>query len=225
VLFTSEPVFLLVFLLTAVVSAWVGVWLTGVPELSRRIVPFSGALLIVISLGWILPELARDFGWSTGSSLMLSGFALVWLVDRHVYPVCPSCSHTHDHDSCSTRLHGFAAPLIVGSSLHTIFDGWALATSSALSIGVLLHKIPEGLAFGVILRAALRSRRLALFWTAVTQVGMLAGAALEKTVATHIGTPWMGVLLAFGGGTFLYLGFHAVHGEWKRRAAQEPGRV
>jgi len=29
----------------------------------------------------------------------------------------------------------------------------------------------------------------------------------------------LALLLAFGGGTFLYLGYHAVHAEWKRRTA------
>ena len=54
-------------------------------------------------------------------------------------------------------------------------------------------------------------------WMAIV-AGLIA---IEKTL------PWRrvatygaaAVLLALGGGTFLYLGFHAVHGEWKRRRA------
>ena len=57
------------------------------------------------------------------------GFTLLWVIDHYVYPVCPTCSHTHDHGSCSESLHGFAAPLLIASGLHSFFDGWSLAVS------------------------------------------------------------------------------------------------
>jgi hypothetical protein len=53
----------------------------------------------------------------------------------------------------------------------------------------------------------------------VVQVAMILGAMLEIVLAPFIGPIWLHVLLAIAGGTFLYLGFHAVHGEWKRRRA------
>lgn len=195
--------------------------MTGVPEISRRIVPLSGTVLLAISFIWILPELAEIFGWAPASLLMLGSFMLIWLVDRYISPVCPACSHTHDHDACSTRLHGFAAPLILAVAIHSLFDGWALVIGGgrALSYGVLLHKLPESIAFGVILRAALRSRASAFVWAVLAQCTTFLGAALALTVAPRVGPLWIGVLLALGGGTFLFLGFHAVHGEWKRRLA------
>ena len=54
---------------------------------------------------------------------------------------------------------------------------------------------------------------------AIVQVAMIAGALFELALAPFIGPIWLHILLAIAGGTFLYLGFHAVHGEWKRRRA------
>jgi zinc transporter ZupT len=207
-------------------GAAAGVWLATVPEITRRMVPVCGAILLLLSLFWVMPELAESLGWRTGPALLFAGFLLLWIVDRYVHPVCPSCAHNHDHDSCSTRLHGFATPLLAAALIHSLFDGWTLAagtemmpSGSALALGVVIHKIPESLAFGVILRAALRSPRTSLIWAVAVQAAMLPGALLAVTLAPVIGSQWMTVLLALGGGTFLYLGFHAVHGEWRRRVA------
>lgn len=214
----------------AMAGAAAGVYVSSVPDIARRIVPLSGAVLLVISLFFVLPELVESFGPVAGFGLMTAGAMIVWAIDRFVYPVCPACSHTHDHDSCSTRLHGFATPLIIAAVLHSTFDGWALALGEngtaglrgAIAAGVLLHKLPESLAYGVILRAALRSRGQAMFWALIAQAATVAGAVLALTLAPKLGSRWIGAMLALGGGTFLYLGFHAVHAEWKRRTAERP---
>ena len=219
---------LLLFTLFAMVSAIVGVWLTSMPEISRRVIPFSGAVLVMVSLFWVLPELVAEFGFPLGVGLMTGGFAVLFIVDRYIYAVCPACSHTHDHDSCLTSLHGFAGPLILAAFLHNVFDGWMLAAGneqgagaagSGILLGVAIHKLPEGLAFGVIVRAAMKSRSKAFLVAGLTQGMMLAGGVLEQVASPYMGNRWVALLLAFGGGTFLYLGYHAVHAEWRRRTA------
>ena len=217
---------LLVFTMAGAAASYAGIVISGVPELSRKVVPFSGAMLLLVSFLWVLPELANQLGWVSGLGLMMAGFAVLWLVDKHLYPVCPSCSHTHDHDSCVTRLHGFAGPLLTATVVHSVFDGWAVAASYAAGqqsiwAGVVVHKIPECLAFGIILRAAMRSRRNAIAAATMVQAATLLGALIALVAAPHIAPFWMHVLLAVAGGTFLYLGFHAVHSEWKRRMAHQ----
>ena len=216
----------------SIASALAGVSIVSVPDVARRVVPFSGAVLIFISLFWVLPELGSVLGWAAGCALLLCGSAVIYIVDHYIYPVCPVCSHTHEHDGCATRLHGFAGPLIVAASLHSLFDGWAVSAGMskegellgrAVAFGIALHRLAEGLAFGVILRAALKSRARAYLFAIVTQSAMLAGGLLEIATADHLGSYWIAALLALGGGMFLYLGFHAVHGEWKRRAAAQRG--
>jgi zinc transporter ZupT len=116
----------------------------------------------------------------------------------------------------------------MAAALHSFFDGWVLAAGNeqaagalgpAILLGVAVHKLPEGLAFGVIVQAALKSRARAFVFAGLTQGIMLVGGVFEHAAAPYLGHRWAVVLLAFGGGTFLYLGYHAVHAEWKRRTA------
>jgi len=86
-------------------------------------------------------------------------------------------------------------------------------------MAVVLHKIPEGIALGAILRAAVASARGALAWCLLAEGVTLAGGAAGLELAPILGQAWLSYPLAIAGGFFFYLGFHAVHGEWKRRGA------
>ncbi|MEO5923369.1 MAG: ZIP family metal transporter [Bryobacteraceae bacterium] len=210
----------------AVLCAFAGVWLTSVSSLSRPLVPFGGGTLLGVGLFWVLPEMAETLSWPGAFLWLGGGCLLLFLIDRFVYPVCPACSPAHDHDHCATSLHGFALPLLIASSVHAALDGWNVAASQSVPelgfgflAGIAVHKIPEGLALGVIARAALRSRSSAMVWCAVAQGATLVGAALEGVLAPYLGQQSLHALLALAGGSFLYLGWHAVHGEFRRRGA------
>ncbi|MBZ5633115.1 MAG: hypothetical protein LAO55_08295 [Acidobacteriia bacterium] len=208
--------------LIAMLSAAVGVWLTSYTGLSRRLVPFGGGVLLGVALFWVLPEMAQFFSWQVAILWLAGGFLFLAAIDRFVYPVCPACSHSHQHDECATRLHGFALPLLAAAALHSALDGWSAAAgqnagfSMALIGGIAVHKIPEGLALGVIARASLGSRASALAWCALAQMTTIGGADLESILAPHLGSQGLHALLALAGGSFLYLGGHAVHGELRR---------
>lgn len=192
----------------------------------RRIVPFSGGLLMGIALFGVIPELAEEYTWSGATGMLSLALLALWAFGHYVYPICPSCSHTHDHDHCVKLLHGFALPLVAAASIHSLLDGLGIAASqqdaggslgATVLFGVMLHKIPEGLALGVMFRAAVDSRGVALFWCAAIESATFFGALLESAISGRLGTAWVGYALALAGASFLYLGFHAVHGEWRRR--------
>src|SRR5204863_3284272 len=114
----------------------------------------------------------------------VAGYGLLFLINRFVYPVCSTCAQDHDHDACGTELHGFAAPLILAAALHSFLDGWSVTTVQlaaplglrvAVPVAVALHKAPEGMALGGILRASVRSRVVALGWAALAEGSTLAG--------------------------------------------------
>lgn len=222
---STYSAFLLLFVGAACLSAVVGVLVAGVRDAARRLLPASGLLLIAVALAGVLPELTGMMGWPAAVLAFCAALACVWVFDRFVHPVCPACSHSHDHAGCVTRLHGFAGPLLVAMAVHNVFDGWMLSMADAqiaghaLSIGVIAHKIPECFAFGAILAAALRSRFVALWSAVLTQLVTGIGVGLHWAVSPVVGPLWIGALLALGGGVFFYLGVHAVHGEWKRRSA------
>ena len=185
-------------------------------------------MLAGLAAFWVTPEIAEFFGWPAAIAWVAAGFVSLSITNRFVYPVCPSCSPAHDHDHCDTRLHGFAAPMLLTAGLHSFIDGWTLSTSQhnsgsaiamAFLIGIALHKIPEGLAFGVIVRASVKSRKSAFIGCAIAEGFTVVGAAAEMALAPRIGNAWAHGLLAFAAGTFLYLGYHAVHSEYKRSGA------
>lgn len=191
----------------------------------RRIVPFSGGLLMGIALFAVIPELAEERTWPQALALVGLGVGLLWAFGRFVYPVCPSCSHTHDHEHCATALHGFALPLMAAASLHAFLDGLGVAAAQAdassglgvLVLGVVLHKIPEGIALGIMLRAAVKRNGVAFGLAALAEAATFFGAVLESAVTARFGIEWVIYALALAGGSFIYLGFHAIHGEWQRR--------
>lgn len=210
-------------------GAALGVGIASLRSRTRYVVPFSaGVLLGVVGFG-LLPELEATSGALAGVLLPLAGYALLLIVNRFVYPVCPTCSHDHDHGACADELHGFALPLIAAAAVHSFMDGWCVAAARlaapaglrlAVPLAICLHKLPEGVALGGILRAAVKSRATALGWCLLAEGTTLAGGAAGLWMAPHLGTGWTVVPLGLAAGWLIYLGSHAVHEEWKRRGAR-----
>src|SRR5579862_5618915 len=141
--------------LIGVAGVFLGLWLTSAGRRTRLVIPFSAGVLLGVVLFGLLPELIGEAGWLTTGVFFAGGYGLLFLINRRVAPICPTCAHDHDHDACRTALHGFAAPLIGASMLHSFFDGWSLAAVQlasehgirlAVVLAVALHKIPEGMA-------------------------------------------------------------------------------
>jgi zinc transporter ZupT len=217
--------------LLTLAGAWAGIHLAAVPSLSQRVLPFSGGLLVGVALFWILPEITVAYGWTKGCVGLVAGFGLMWMIDRYVHPVCPACSHTHDHSGCHETLHGFAAPLLIAAGVHNLFDGWSLATSETVGFeklrfaflaGIGFHKLPEGLALGALLIAAFGAPWKALLGAAGVQTMMVVGGALALIAGPHLSREWTAVLLALAAGAFVYLGYHAIDSQYQRRRGAIP---
>lgn len=207
--------------LIGMAGAFAGAYVPLAHGRARVFVPVSGAILLMVSLFSILPETAGEEGWVRAGILFVGGYALLFVIDRYVHPVCPSCSHTHDHGHCELELHGFSVPLVTATSIHAFIDGWSMTVAqnagggsmrTTIPIAVLLHKIPEGLALGVMLRASLKSRGNAAAWGSAAEMVTGVGALVALSLLPGASPMWARDLLAVAGGTFLYLGFHAVHG-------------
>jgi zinc transporter ZupT len=209
-------------------GAGLGLWIAGLRRRARVVVPFSAGVLLGVALFGLVPELAVELGWTAILILFAAGYGLLLAINRYAYPVCPTCAHDHDHNSCASELHGFAGPLIAASALHAFLDGWAIATVQstaplglrvAVPLAVTLHKLPEGVALGGILRASMGSRGAAMGWCALAEGATLLGGVLGLAMAPHLGTQWILYPLGITAGWLFYLGHHAVHEEWKRRGA------
>ena len=157
-------------------------------------------------------ELAVDIGWARGLLLVAFGYALLKSLDRFAFSVCPSCAHDHSHESCDEPLHGFAAPLLIATAIHAFVDGWALVAvesgtrtpgaGTAFAAALLLHKIPEGLALGTLLRASVDRATTAFALCAAVELTTVAGGATGLWLTP---AAWINYPLAIAGGTFLFL--------------------
>lgn len=59
--------------------------------LHKRLLPWTGGVLIGVSLFWVVPDLAHDAGWPLALAGISAGIFVLVLIDRYVYPVCPLC--------------------------------------------------------------------------------------------------------------------------------------
>ncbi|HTS26817.1 MAG TPA: ZIP family metal transporter [Bryobacteraceae bacterium] len=209
-------------------GAVAGLRLTAMRRRAHAAVPFSAGVLLGVALFGLVPELAGELGWTVSLILFASGYGVLLVLNRFAYPVCPTCAHDHDHSACATELHGFAGPLILAAAAHSFLDGWSVATVQlhvplglrvAVPVAVALHKLPEGIALGGILQASVKSRTAAMAWCALAEGATLLGGAAGLAMAPNLGSTWITYPLGVAAGWLFYLGFHAVHEEWKRRGA------
>lgn len=99
---------------------------------------------------------------------------------------------------------------LAGLLVHALFDGAALGDSSsssgshALALGVILHRVPVGLALWVVARPKLGTVRT-LVVVAVYAGGTIAGAAVGAQLLAHASAPSLAVFQAFVAGSILHI--------------------
>ena len=91
--------------IVGLLGAVLGIWLTGLRQQARAVIPFSAGVLLGVAIFGLVPELASEIGWPVSMLLFAVGYSALLLVNRFVYRVCPTCAHDHDHNACSTELH------------------------------------------------------------------------------------------------------------------------
>lgn len=185
----------------------------GAPR-GRILVPVSGALLVAVAIFGVGPEVVRGAGWIATIALAAAAYVGLSMVDAHGHPVCPSSSHGES----------FAASLAIATALHAFLDGWGLSVVRSAPSGVapdvilpnailgaiLLHKIPEGLALGAMLRASTPSMAGALALAGAAELMTVAGSIVGGWAAP---SAWVSYPLAIALGMFVFLGTHALRGE------------
>jgi len=193
------------------------------------LIPISGLLLLGVAIFGLIPEVAQSIGWPRALLMVAVGLGLLIALDRFAFSVCPACSHDHDHQDCARKLHGFLAPLVAATAIHAFVDGWGLTTvavveprfAASIATAILLHKIPEGLALGTMLRAATGRVPAALFWAIGVESCTLSGGLVGLVTPSG---DWLHYPLGIAGGTFLFLGGHALHAAWTTHRKLTPQR-
>jgi zinc transporter ZupT len=159
----------------------------------------AGFMLAVTVLG-VLPQVLK--GTSNAALYVLAGYLAVHLAQHVFTPHFHFGEETH-HLSPSA---GWSA--LLGLTLHTFFDGVAIASgflvSSSLGtllfLAVLLHKLPEGVTIASVIVAGGQSRAQAVGGAAV-----LGGATILGVLLTDSLQPLAQHGLALSAGVTLYV--------------------
>jgi len=193
----------------ALICAIAGARLEAGAPRGRILVPVSGVLLVAVAIFGVGPEAVRGAGWIVTIALAAAAYLGLSMLDLHGHPVCPSSSHGES----------FAASLAIATGLHAFLDGWGLSVIRSAATGgvpnailgaILLHKIPEGLALGAMLRASTTSLSTAVALAAAAELMTVAGGVVGVWAAP---AAWVNYPLAIALGMFLFLGMHALRRE------------
>ncbi|MGI9039855.1 MAG: ZIP family metal transporter [Gemmatimonadales bacterium] len=159
----------------------------------------AGFMLSVVVLG-VLPEVLG--GGSEAGLFVLAGYMAVHFAQHVLTPHFHFGEETHSV-SAST---GMSA--LLGLTLHTFFDGVAIASGFLVSeqlgvllfLAVLLHKLPEGVTIASVMVAGGQSRS----W-AVAAAAVLGGATVLGVLLTERLEPLAHQGLALSAGVTLYV--------------------
>src|SRR5665213_958891 len=180
----------------------------------------AGTLLGVVLCG-IVPECLESLKMWEFLLAGASGYYLFALVTKYVYHICPACAASHFDEATTHRLAEFATAMMFALAIHCTVDGLALAAGNeeaspvglSITFAICVHKFPEGLALGALLRGGGVSRLKTLWLVAAVESTTILGGLIGWFFLHDASNFWLALALANAAGGFLYLAVHAVIGE------------
>ena len=189
-------------------------WLGNVAPPKLRVLVYAamGALLAV-TLFDVLPDAKELLSWPEFVLAGGSGYALLWVIGKYVYHLCPACAVGAFDQATTERLGQSVLLLMIALGLHSAMDGIAVVVGDqvtghpnvALLFAVSFHKLPEGLALALLLLGAGYSRSKAFWLTVAIESATEAGALLGLAALHHAPLLLLGLVFANVGGGFIYL--------------------
>jgi zinc transporter ZupT len=143
---------------------------------------FGAGFMLAVALLGVMPEVLRD---SPAEALfVLAGYLAVHLAQHVLTP------HFHFGEETHRVSPSAGLSALLGLTLHTFFDGVAIASGFLVSgrlgillfLAVLLHKLPEGVTIASVMVAGGQGRGRALGAAAVLGVATVLGVVLTEYV-------------------------------------------
>ncbi len=199
----------------ALLGVFLGCGLGQSKMLPAHLAAAGGGLLFGIAMFWLLPEIADSTGWWLAAACAVA-FAVALL----------SIDALLDRVGHSPR-HGMLGPLVIATALHSFLDGWSVRavgvgplTSTAVTVGLALHKVPEGVALGWLTRrntgSAMRAGVIASAVECVTLLGGFCEPRAAQSGVAAFGRWWSPGVLAIVTGSFFFLAWHTFWPERKK---------
>jgi zinc transporter ZupT len=161
---------------------------------------FGAGFMLAVALLGMLPEVLKQ--GSAGAAYVLGGYLAVHLAQHVLVP------HFHFGEETHRLSRSAGVSAVLGLTLHTFFDGVAIASGFLVSgrlgvllfLAVLLHKLPEGVTIASVIVAGGGTRGRAIGAAAVLGLATILGVLLTDQV-----TPLTRHGLAISAGVTLYV--------------------
>src|SRR6266704_2156002 len=148
--------------IAAYTFAVAGGWISTSLRLEHRqlcaLISLAAGTLLGVTIFAILPESSAACPWWVVLLALATGYALFFLISKHIHHVCPACAASHFDADATRHFSEIASALIVALAIHSATDGLALGIGQeaqsttagqwSLFSALCIHKIPEGLALG-----------------------------------------------------------------------------
>lgn len=194
-----------------------GLLLLWKTEFTKKIIlhllTFAAGTLLAVSLFDLMPE-ALEFG--DGNLTTVQFWMLVGIVVFFVAELFLRRQHHHLHHGLEKEVEAGrgSAPLLItiGDALHNFIDGVAIAAAFLISVptgivtalAVAAHEIPQEISdFSILLHAGWTKRQV-LLWNVGVALTTVLGGVVAYLLRDEL-TPFLGPLLAFAAGMFIYI--------------------
>jgi zinc and cadmium transporter len=144
---------------------------------------FGAGFMLAVTLLGVLPEVFKEP--AAGGLYVLAGYFAVHLA-QHVFT-----PHFHFGEETHRLSASAGNSALLGLTLHTFFDGVAIASGFLVSgrlgillfLAVLLHKLPEGVTIASVMVAGGQSRARAVGGAAILGAATVLGVLLTERMA------------------------------------------
>jgi zinc transporter ZupT len=192
------------------------------------LISLGAGTLLGVTLFAILPEAVEDLSWWQLLLALASGYAVFAIISRYIFHVCPACAASHFDEATTHHFSEIASAMMLALAIHCTVDGLGISAGSqanaaspasgrvvnfSIILAVCVHKIPEGLALGALLRGAGLAAKGILWRVLAVESTTLLGGVLGWFVFPNASGFWVSIALAHAGGGFVFLATHAIVGE------------
>lgn len=209
----------------AVVGGTLGAVLGTSHKRLCAMISLGAGTLLGVTLFAILPETISALKFWQLAIALASGYAVFAVISKYVFHVCPACAASHFDEATTHRFSEIATAMMIALAIHCTVDGLAMAAGSeneggegrivgySIILAVCVHKIPEGLALGALLRGAGLATGKILLYVLGVEATTLLGGVIGWAFFPQASDIWIAAALAHAGGGFIFLAIHAILGE------------
>lgn len=171
---------------------------------SYKLLSFAVGVLIANAFLHLLPEAQELTEYSSIS--VIGGIMMLFLIEHFI------SIHACDEQHCHVHAVGYAGTIGIG--LHSFIDGVIIGVGFEVSfaIGVLaalavvMHELPEGIFTYTLLIHDHVAEKKAFFYSWLVALATPLGAMVTFFLLKSVSKGFLGILLAFAAGSFLYVG-------------------